>query len=72
MSPYSPYIIGNHQSSLSSNHIAAAVYIGATACAGSYQRIINFEKFERNHPSIKKALFIRNYGIQPKVFPKLF
>jgi hypothetical protein len=57
-------IIPGKQSSLSSNHIAASVYIGATANAGSGNRIFAFERYQRLKREVKNGIFMRNYGIE--------
>jgi hypothetical protein len=58
------YIIPGKQSSLSSNHIAASVFIGPTANAGSGRRIFAFERAQKFKREVKMAIFMRNYGIE--------
>jgi len=57
-------IIPGNQSSLSANHIAAAVYVGATANAGSGNRIFAFERYQKLKREVKMAIYMRNYGIE--------
>jgi hypothetical protein len=65
--------LGNPLLTLSGTIRADSVAIGNSQSIGGYERIINFNKYQRLPPEVKLQLFYRKYNIQPgsKYFQQL-